>query len=388
MKIIIVGGGSAGWMSAAYLSNKCKFDVALIESDNINIVGVGESTLPGIVDYLSKCGVTDSDLLTHCSAVRKYMIKHNNWTKKSTSWEHWFSFDGDDVNDSVCSMNNYIAGPQGRFAYHLDANKLPALLKLKSPNVTHIIDEVTHVEIDDHGVKTVHGKNGAYSADFYIDCSGAPAVLRKNFPSTFKNHKNLINNYAIAGPTLHARDAVPSRFTQTFAMNYGWRWKIDLQHRSGNGYAFNKDFVSVDQAVDEFVQATGIDPKNIFEVPILNKYNTTPMYKNVLAIGLSCGFLEPLEATGLFLNHRAIEFFEQFCCHPKRETLFNRMWTNMYDGVAKFLELYYTTSDLDHTEYWKSFPNIKEITYRPNTLFLKQPSWAGLAKYREVTLHE
>jgi tryptophan halogenase len=386
MKIIIVGGGSSGWMAAAYLSNKCKFDVSLIESNNVKIVGVGESTITSIVDFLEHCGVNDNDVHEHCNAVRKYKINHNNWTKRLDSWDHWFCYEGDDLNDNITAMNNYIAGPKGRFAYHLDANQLPVLLKLKSPNVNHIIDDVMHVNVDDNGVKSIQGKHGIYSADFYIDCSGSASVIRKNFPSTFKSHKNLINNYAIAGPTPYSTGQVPSRFTQTFSMNYGWRWKIDLQHRSGNGYVFNKDFISVDRAVDEFVHATGIDEKNIFEVPILNKYNTVPMYKNVVSIGLSCGFLEPLEATGMFLNYRAIEFFEQFLNHPNRERVFNRMWTNMYEGIAAFLELFYTTSDLDHTEYWRSFNKVKEIIFRPN--FPKYPSWIGLANHRGVTLRD
>jgi tryptophan halogenase len=384
--IIVVGGGTAGWISAAYLSSKCKFNVTLIESDTIKIIGVGESTIPSIVDIFKSCNITDQDLHDHCNAVRKYGIKHHNWTKNYGVWEHWFAFNNDSVDDSIAAMNQYIEGPAGRYSYHLDANRLPGLIKEKNPNVNRVIDDIIEVVVDDTGVKKLVGNKATYSADFYIDCSGYKSILRGKFPSTVVRHKNLINTYAVAGPLNHTTDTTPCRFTQTFAMNYGWRWKIDLQHRSGNGYAFNKDFVSVDQAVDEFVKASGVRPADVFEVPILNSFNSSPWHKNVLSVGLSSGFLEPLEATGIFLNYLIIELFEKFHNHPRGQDILNRMWSNTYKGIADFLELFYTTSDLDHTEYWRSFNKVDSIVYQPNNLFKKYPSWTGLAQNRRVKL--
>ena len=146
--------------------------------------------------------------------------------------------------------------------------------------------------------------------------------------------------------------------------------------------------ISVDRAVDEFVRASGVNINDVFEVPISNSFIVDPYYKNVLSVGLSSGFLEPLEATGIFLIYSIVELFEKFHNHPRGHDLLNRMWHNTYKGVASYLELFYTTSDLDHTEYWKSFQKVDKIVYQPNTLFKKHPSWTGLADNRRVKLEE
>ena len=386
MNIVVVGGGTAGWISAAYLSNKCGHNVTLVESDQIGIVGVGESTIPSIVNIFESCGVTESDLFEQCNAVRKYGIVHHNWTKHYPIWEHWFAFEGDQVNDSITAMNNYTAGPTGRYAYHLDARALPNMLKSKNPRINHVIDNVKEVIVDQHGVKSIVGDKNNYVGDVYIDCTGFKSIVRGQFPYKLKSHKNLINNYAVAGPS--ALVDSPKRRTHTFAMDHGWRWKIDLTHRSGNGYAFNKDLVSIDSAVNEFVRVSGVKENDVFEVPISNSFITDPYHKNVLSVGLSSGFLEPLEATGIYLIYSIVELFEQFRTRDRAHDLVNKMWTANYNGIASFLELFYTTSDLDHTEYWRSFEKVDRIRYKPNTLFKKYPSWTGLAENRRVILEE
>lgn len=381
VRIMVVGGGTAGWSAAAYLSRRPGFAVTLIESSNIKTIGVGESTIPSIVDFFRSCGISESALFENCSAVRKYGIQHHGWTKRSDPWQHWFAFEGDDVTDSVRAMTHDMAGPPGRYAYHLDATRLPDVIRANNPQVTHVIDDVVAVDVDEQGVRSVKGNLATYEADFFIDCSGSRAVLRSRFPTVYKQHRNLINNYAVAGPSA-LTTAEPLRVTQTFAMDFGWRWKVDLQHRSGNGYAFNKDLCSVDQAVDEFIRRSGVDPAKVFEVAISNNYLTTPWHKNVLAVGMSCGFLEPLEATGLFLNYYAVEMFDRLHRDPRGQDKFNRMWCNTYTGIAAFLELFFTTSDLDHTAYWRNFPKIHKVRFRPNNLFKKYPSWTGLVQHR------
>ena len=151
-------------------------------------------------------------------------------------------------------------------------------------------------------------------------------------------------------------------YTQTYAMDYGWRWRICLQHRTGNGYAFNKDSVSIDQAVGEFIKKTpGLKQDKIFEVPFNNQYNPEPWKQNVVAVGLSAGFLDPLESTGLFVIQAALKMLVRLINDDRGAEKYNRMWSKLYKHIGNFISLHFRTSQLDHTDYWKSFNKVNAI---------------------------
>lgn len=372
MKILIVGGGSAGWMVASHFAQNKKFDITLVESDKIPIIGVGESTWPSINDFINHVGITEQDLFEKCSAVRKYCIQHNNWEKDNKSWLHRFCDDESQEELQDFHMNNYTVNPRYHsHAYHLDATKLGILCRDKSaiPNgVKHIIDDIVEVLVDDNGVSVVVGAKDRYKADLYIDCTGFKSLLRTPLGVEHLTHDLLVNNCAIAGPGKYLEGEKPLQYTQTFGMSNGWRWRVCLQHRTGNGYVFNKDQMSIEEAKKELIEmAPGIEADKIFVVPFKNGFNPEPWKKNVVCLGLSCGFLEPLEATGLFLVHAPCKLLEKLIDDKNGAKKFNKIWTKIYKETANFVGMFYTNGPYDNN-YWNQFR-------KENTLKIPKEKW-------------
>lgn len=389
-KILIVGGGSAGWLTAAFFASKKKYNVSLVESANVPVIGVGESTLPSIVDVLESIGLTEQDLFDHCDAVRKYSIQHNNWNGKGDQWWHHFCFSDEEHDEQLQWMKEYSCPTKKwRWAYHLDAIKLGALVRDKSaiPNgVTHYIDDIVDVEVDDTGITRVVGAKSSYNADLYIDCTGFKTLLRGRLGVEYVKHDGLINDFAVACPGEYLENETPLPYTQTFSMDYGWRWRICLQSRTGNGYVFNSKLISIEQATAELIAKTpGLKKDQVFCVPIRNGYNPEPWKKNVVCLGLSCGFLEPLESTGIFLVHGPAMLLEKLLDDDNAQKKFNKIWNKLYHHVADFLSLHYKTSQLNHTEYWRSFKKIDEVKMPEiKQLLFNQYSFRNLAKGRGI----
>lgn len=386
--IVIVGGGSAGWMAASYLAKQTSHKITVIESPTIPIIGVGESTIPSINDFMAAVGICEQDLFDHCSAIRKFSIQHNGWFNGTDQWWHHFCFDESEHSEQIAWMHqNHLPNKKWRHAYHLDANKLGQMLrdKVALPNqVVHIVDNIVEVEHNDMGVTSLVGAAGSYTADLYIDCTGYRSLLRNSLGVEYVQHAGLVNNYAIAGPGTFVEPQV--NYTQTYAMDYGWRWRVCIQHRTGNGYAFNKNLISVAQAREEFISKTpGLQVDKIFEVPMFNRYNPKPWKLNVIPLGLSCGFLEPLEATGLFLIHAPLKLLTRLLEDPQGADKYNRVWNKMYKHLADFLSLHYATSNLDHTEYWRSIPKITKVQPpTPGQILFDQYSYRQLARSRSM----
>jgi tryptophan halogenase len=276
-----------------------------------------------------------------------------------------------------------------RHAYHLDATKLGLMLrdKVGIPNgVKHILDDIVEIKHNSNGICEVVGQHESYTADLYIDCTGFKSLLRTPLGVETCQHPGLINNYALAGPGQYVEPMV--NYTQTYAMDHGWRWRVCISHRTGNGYAFNKDLVSIEQARAEFIAKTpGLLVDKIFEVPMYNRYNPEPWKKNVIALGLSCGFLEPLEATGLFLIHAPLKLLIKLLNDPRGAEKYNRVWTRMYNHIADFLSMHFRTSRLDHTEYWRSISKINQVRLpAPGQILFDQYSYRNLARSRNMKI--
>jgi hypothetical protein len=311
MKILIKGGGSAGWLSACYLSlfNEVKIEVP----KNSKTIGVGESTIPGFLMFLEQMGITENEVITKCDGIVKSNIQHNNW--HNTNWFHPFT------------------GNVKR-AYHLNALKLPDLLEEKcSSRLSNFTEE----------------------PDIIINCTG----FRKNISSDKIVYHNLRNNRAMFGPGITEY----LTYSRTYAMDYGWMWNVNLSSRSGNGYVFDSDLITDDKAVEEFLKKSPgkMKEKDIMFLEYRNFYLKEPWEDNEVFVGLSSGFIEPLEATGLYNICWELEHFERCKNKKKGSQIFNRAWQRYVAHIHDFLELFFLTSKNNHTEYWKTFEKVSVI---------------------------
>ena len=427
-KIIIVGGGSAGWMVASTLVNRFpNKDITVIESPNIPIVGVGESTLGQINHWLKMLGIKDEDFMPHTDASYKLSIRFEDFYKKGDGGFHypfgdvvetkklglkqwWFEkkarYPETPVTDyanwlyqNMALVNNNVIFKnekneldhfdfQYHTAYHFDATKFGLWLKdhyCIPRGVKHIKEDIKTIEQDDNGIKSLNKK---YKADLFIDCTGFKSLLLgETLKEEFISFEDILPNnkaWATKIPYKNKKKELES-FTNCTAIENGWVWNIPMWTRIGTGYVYSDKFVDDETALKQFQKHLGkkapknkSDYKNIkMKVGIHKRL----WIKNVAAIGLSAGFIEPLESNGLYSVH---EFLIELVRNLKREKVSqwdkdNYTFTcrQKFENFVEFVALHYALSHRDDTEYWKANLNkqwSKDIIDRTNTLtngFLK-----------------
>lgn len=426
-KILIVGGGSAGWMTAVTLFNAVgkSCEIHLVESKDVPTVGVGEATIPPIRLLNSWNGITEAEFLRETSATYKLGIKFENWSTSRESYFHPFGSYGVDGGivawylhwlaqrdepeiryiDEYCL--SWRLANSGKFthpskdsknvlsridyAYHFDATKYASFLrKLATKRGVHRYEgHVDHVDINTEtgaidGVRLKDGRQ--IEADFFIDCTGFNSLLISDALDVKYESWNkwLPSNRAVAAPS-KAPEATPP-LTVSTALDMGWQWSIPLQDRMGNGIVYSSDFSS-----DDYVESTlrlqlgdGImaDPKLIkFNTGHRNKF----WKKNCLAIGLSAGFLEPLESTSLHMIQTAImRFLALFPCREMRDKQieeYNRQTRLEYEYIRDFLILHYAYTGRDDSEMWRFYADlpkpdslIQRVELFRNDGYLLEPS--------------
>jgi tryptophan halogenase len=399
LEVVIVGGGTAGWMTAAALTKllpgACK--VHLIESEEIGIVGVGEATLPHIRSFNEKLGIDEAEFMARTRATFKLGIQFENWARIGDRYIHPFGTFGRGqgevgfhqywlrmVHDgrSVAELDDYsfacTMAHLGRFAlpaqdpreisstfnyaYQFDAT-------LFAPFVRSIAEQfgakrtegrIVDVELD--------GETGDISAvvlqsgkrivgDLFIDCSGFIALLiGKALGEAFQDwSKWLPCDRAVAMPCRTETAVTP--YTSAIAMDAGWRWRIPLQHRTGNGYVHSSDFIAEQDAMDALVKA--VEGDRLADPRVLRfkaGRRERSWVRNCVAIGLSGGFLEPLESTSIYLIQAAItalvELFPDKEIAPSDRNEFNRVVDLEYDRIRDFLILHYHATERSDTPFW------------------------------------
>ena len=352
-KIIIVGGGSAGWMSAATLINSFPSkNISLIESPNIPTVGVGESTLAHIRGWQSMIGLKDKDFMKDCDASYKLSIRFTDFYKKGESFHYPFGtpvVEGNKsllndwwfkkmlypntplsnfadctypqmalVNKNKCFLNEDHKLKGFNFhkhtAFHFDATKFGTWLRDNiciPKGVKHIKEEINTIEQDDNGIKSLNNK---YKADLFIDCTGFKALLLdKTLKEPFNNLNNLLPNDSAWATHIPYKNKEKELvcYTNCTAIDNGWVWKIPLWSRIGSGYVYSSKFVDDDMALKEFQKHLGTKELEFKKIKMRVGIHNRIWVKNVCAIGLSAGFIEPLESNGIrtfFLVH-ARQFF-------------------------------------------------------------------------------
>jgi tryptophan 7-halogenase len=397
--IAIIGGGTAGWMTAAALSHLLgprQFAITLVESAEIGTVGVGEATVPHIRFFNSKLGIDEADFMAKTAATFKLGIEFRNWGRKGDSYIHPFGTFGDDIGGMAFhhywarmrragyaeAIDRYsfpvAAARQERFAhpdpdptslfstysyaYQFDAGRYASFLRDLSlrNGVQRHEGKVIDVKRDDHNgfVKAVTLDNGLHiEADLFVDCSGFRGLLiEKTLESGYEDWSHWLPcDRAVAMPCLLQGPLTP--YTRATALDAGWAWRIPLQHRVGNGHVYCSSYIGDDDAhaalIAQMESAPIADPNFL-------RFQTGKRRRqwvgNVVAIGLSAGFLEPLESTSIHLIQLAIgrllDFFPDQSWNPLFAAEYNRLMDLEYERVRDFLILHYHATQRDDTPFW------------------------------------
>jgi len=368
--ILIVGGGTAGWMTAGYYSKK-GYAVTLVESPEVGIVGVGESTLPAMNWFAQELGMEEQEWMPMCDSVFKLAIKHEDWNHEGSNWWHWFVYDRTQTQQHLDHLNNNTLPPQDKYeyGYHVDAYKfgdtIAKTVALKH-GCQHIVAHVTEVIGNEvTGIERVITREGHnLTADFYIDCTGWKKLLANKVGMVYSQYEHLVNDRAIAAP----QPSLPTvnRYTTTMAKSSGWIWEIPLTTRRGTGYVYSSKFISDQDALSEYCEHyPNTDVSTVNYLKFRPEVCLNPVHLNVAVIGLSGGFIEPLEATSLYLTQYMILQSKLFVSGERTSVVVNRNLKKLFDNVAKFVLYHYTLSGRTNTEYWRYY---NELEKNLNTL--------------------
>ena len=404
--VIIVGGGTAGWLSALYLQKQLsRFgsgpNIQVFDSSEVGIIGVGEATVHSIRYFLQELDLSESAFMAATNATFKLGIKFENWRKSQNDEPHsyWHPFDaqlakvnGFDVSEiwnyarlngfsipyaEQASMSPTLAehnrSPKTStdkdfeanipYAYHFDAAKAAEFFKAEAQKrgITHHNKTIEDVLVDGEKVISLVSQNEQYSADFYIDCSGFNQLLISKLADNnwHSYEQELPCNRAVAIQTDYQAEQQPNLYTRSIALNQGWCWQIHLQSRIGNGYVYDGNRLTPEQAEAElrdFLAITNDVPAKHLKMKIGR--NKASWIGNCAAIGLSGGFIEPLESTGIYLIEAGLRRLMDFglIASPKssQTASFNSFMADLYDELRDFIVLHYCLTDRDDTEFWRT----------------------------------
>jgi 2-polyprenyl-6-methoxyphenol hydroxylase-like FAD-dependent oxidoreductase len=398
-KILIVGGGTAGWMAANLLASKWKHsEICLVESKEIGIIGVGEGSTPHLKFFFEAIGIEDSEWMPRCNATYKTGITFDKWStiKGFESYFHPFAAQTDDLFTVPLFYKNIHARMQGydvnahpddyflesylaknnlgplpnecfpfgvAYGYHFDSSLLGEFLaeNAQKLGVKRIFGNVTEALVNNKGNLSAVKLDDAseLKADFFVDCSGFNAYLmQKTLKVNYQSFKdNLVNNAAVTLPT-KISSQLPVETTAT-ALSSGWAWKIPLRNRFGNGYVYSNDYINADQAETELRQHLGLLNSDVEARHLQMKVGRVEKhwYKNCLAVGLSQGFIEPLEATAIALSFNTIaqfmQCFEEGKGSNQYEDAFNKDINERFDGIRDYVVCHYQVNQRNDSPYWR-----------------------------------
>ena len=408
--IVVVGGGTAGWLTALYAKKQLPNDnITVIESAEIGILGAGEGSTPMLVQFLEDLGISISDLVKDCDATIKNGIKFTNWNNDNNFYYHGF-YNDSKIGNAFYSHLNPSAAKVASIAINnglkevdfpenvSEKNKVPIVFRAKKHknklldfenlsgisvhfNATKLANKLKEVALS-RGIKIVEGKiktvglsdknyveslvlenNESVQCDFVFDCSGFHRlIIGKTFNSKWKSYKEFLPVDAAIPFFTNMTDEIPP-YTEAIAMKYGWMWKIPLQNRFGCGYVYDSSLISEQEAVAEIESMLGYAPtyprkdKGGFKFDA-GCYEET-WVNNCVAIGLAGNFIEPLEATSIFVSMVQIGTFFNNADHiigssdDLREK-FNKNILNLNTIISNFIYFHYMTLRKD-TEFWQKF---------------------------------
>ena len=413
--VVVVGGGTSGWMTASYLSAAFgdRLNVTLVESNIVGRIGVGEATFSTVRHFFEYLGLEEKDWMPACNATYKLGIRYENWREEGHSFYHPFErqrvVDGFPLTDwwlrdppsdrfdqdcflvgSLCDnlkSTRHLDGTlfegglgerptyrttlseqstQFPYAYHFDATLVAGFLRdyAVTRGVTHVLDDVVDVALDERGwiSHVVTKEHGDLAGDLFVDCTGFQSLLLgKALEEPFESYQSsLPNDRAVAlRVPLDMENEGLRPYTRATAQEAGWIWTIPLFDRIGTGYVYASDYSTPEQAEQRLREVVGPAAVGLEANHIKMRIGRSRRHwvNNCVAIGLSSGFVEPLESTGIFFIQHAIEqLVKHFPDSRWDEGLrdsYNSLVNRCMDGVREFLVLHYYAAKRADNEYWR-----------------------------------
>lgn len=401
-KIAVVGGGTAGWMSALMAQTHYpSCTVTLIESNNIGILGAGEGTTPHFINFLDEVRIPITDIAKECKLSFKFGINFENWTDGGSYYHAFntnqtldpFAFEqgavanfaqGHEVHldqfqiqpqlnnsnkalatfkDSYLNAGNKIFSVDflSQWGVHFDARLLADALKRIgiSRGIVHIEDEVKDTEVVNGNITSLILSNDVkISTDFVFDCSGfRREFIGKLFKSEWHSYSDFLPMKSAVPFFIEHDNDVPA-MTSAIAMDYGWIWKIPVQGRYGCGYVFDSDYINKDQALEEASKLFGQEIKSDKVFSFNAGCYKDVMIGNCVAIGLSQGFVEPLEATSLWVSYMTLKDLMHigiFADKTEEDVKhFNKLCFDRNSGIADFIHIHYL-GQKKSSPFWTEF---------------------------------
>lgn len=397
-ELVVVGGGTSAWFTAAFIARNCDIKVTLIDKEVGDSVGVGEGTLLNFDKFLKRCGFRTDEWFDEIDATYKSGIFFPNWGKDDNLvwhpfylnreyWEHktsvyeaWthhqnkYDFAELGAFFNITQNNKVDTQNLNYYAMHVDAGKLVTFLQNKLKDHIKIIkSEVTDVHRDDDDfVTSVTLKDGQnIKADLFVDCTGFKQLLQRD-PQKVTLEGRLFCDTAVAGHVPYANvEAERHPHVISEAVDHGWIWNIPVQTRIGSGLVFNRSVTSIDEAKDYFCNYwdNRITPDKLKVIDWTPYYLKNMWDKNVVAIGLSGGFIEPLESTGIAMITKGIyeltNYIRQNFFVSADVDMFNSIMVANYEDTINFINMHYRHTDFD-TPFW----NFVKDTYVPSETLL------------------
>ncbi|HET7267554.1 MAG TPA: tryptophan halogenase family protein [Oleiagrimonas sp.] len=392
-RVVIAGGGTAGWIAASTLAYQFRdmLDITLVESSKISTVGVGESTVPPIRNYHRFMNIDEREFLRSVAGTFKLGISFENWLHRGHRYIHPFGLSGQGT--MVCGFHQFwldsvrrgseaqlgdyclehlaargdrfglLDGANVNYAYHLDADLYARFLrkKFERHGIKHVEGKIHEVRQnpDSGHVRSVVLEDGQeLEGDLFIDCTGFRGVLTEQTLHTGYEDWNqwLPCDRAVALQT-ESTDPSPVPYTRAIAHEAGWRWHIPVQHRVGCGLVFASRHMSDDEARARLLRDTGATPvRDPWLVPFRTGRRLKAWNKNVIALGLASGFIEPVESTSIHLTMsavmRLVEMFPSNGISPEMVEIYNRECRRELEHVRDFIILHYHANQRDEP-MWK-----------------------------------
>lgn len=409
-RILILGGGTAGWMAANLMIKAWGdqgFDITLVESPDIGIVGVGEGSTPMLKTFMRNIGLEEQDWMPACNATYKLGIRFDNWSTMP-GFPHYFHPFPAQIDDLTSPeffrncrarrngldveghpdhffLNTYMAEHKlspfagesfpftTLYGYHFDAGLLGEYLGkvARERGVNHLQASIVDANVDAAGqIQSVVDDGGRLlEADYFIDCTGFRSMLlQQTLKVPFVPFaENLFNDSAVVFPTPRPDEVAPQ--TISTALKHGWAWTIPLTSRIGNGYVYSSAYTSADDAEKELRAFTGVgDSADVEARHLKMKVGRVERHwaSNCLAVGLSQGFIEPLEATALLLVQLTIEEFiaalntANFA--PTHREQFNERISTRFDAIRDYIVAHYVVNSRTDTKYWQDNANHNKVS--------------------------